>query len=178
MNLLKIPQFTQTARKHWQEEMLPRYQRLSLREQRLLIFTTIALPALLFIYGIWLPVTDRIDALSNTMPALQDQLREAQMLADRLQQGGHRGAGKRDPLALVEQTAKASGVRPYITRIKPQPGMGGGQRLLVRMHQVPYPNLIKFLARLAKDGVGLYRAKLLKGDKPGLLDADLTAVTE
>jgi len=175
MNLLKISQFGQMVRGHWQEEVLPRYQRLLPREQRLLIFTAIALPALLFVYGIWLPVTDRIHALRDAMPALQDQLREAQTLADRLQQGGHKLAGKRNTLALVEQAAKASGVRRYITRIKPQPGMGGGQRLLIRMHQVPYPKLVKFMNRLAKDGLALGRAKLLAGNKLGLLDADLLA---
>jgi len=175
MNLLKIVQFGQTIRDRWQEEMLPRYRRLSPREQRLLIFTTIALPVLLFVYGIWLPVTDRIHALRDAMPVLQDQLHEAQTLADRLQQGERRPAGKRNALALVQQAAQASGVRQYITRIKPQPGMGGGQRLLIRLHQAPYPNLVRFLDLLAKDGLALGRSKLLAGNKPGLLDADLLA---
>jgi len=178
MNRLNIPQIRQIIRDRWQEDILPRYQRLSPREQRFLIFTVIALPILLFVYGVWLPVTDRIHALERAMPALQDQLREAQTLADRLQQGGHKTAGNRNALAIVEQAAKASGVRQYITRIKPQPGLGGGQRLLIRIHQAPYPNLVKFMDMLAKEGVALGRAKLLGGDKPGLLDVDLTAVAE
>jgi len=178
MNRLKISQFGQTVRERWQEEILPRYRRLSPREQRLLIFTAIVLPVLLFVYGVWLPVTDRIHALERAMPTLQDQLRKAQTLADRLQQGGHKPAGKRNALAMVEQAAKTSGVRQYITRIKPQPGMGGGQRLLIRIHQVPYPELVKFMDLLAKDGVALGRAKLLASDKSGLLDADLTAILE
>jgi len=178
MNRLKIAQFRQTIRDRWQEDILPRYQRLSPREQRLLIFTTITLPFLLFVFGVWLPVSDNIHALERAMPALQGQLREAQTLANRLQQGGHKSAGKRNALAVVEQAAKASGVRQYITRIKPQPGLGGGQRLLIRIHQAPYPNLVKFMGLLAKDGVALGRAKLLAGDTPGLLDADLTAEGE
>jgi len=178
MNRLKIPQFGQTIHDRWQEEILPRYRRFSPREQRLLILTAIALPVLLFVYGVWLPATDKIHTLELAMPALQSQMRESQALADRLQAGGHKSTGKNNALALVEQAARSSGVRQYITRIKPQSVMGGGQRLLIRMHQVPYPNLVKFLGRLAKDGLALGRAKLLAGDKPGLLDADLTAVAE
>ncbi len=177
MNSLKTAPFGLMIRDLWQKELLPRYRRLSLREQRLLILTVIALPALLFVYGIWLPVTDRIHALRGAMPALQDQLSEAQTLADHLHQEVRRPAGKRNALALVEQAVQASGMRRYITRIKPQPGMGSGGRLLIRLHQAPYPNLVKFLSLLVKNGVTLGRVKLLAGNTPGLLDVDLTAVT-
>lgn len=180
MKLADIISRGQSLWKHVREELLPRYRRLSPREQRLLIFTAIALPVLLFIFGVWLPVTDRIHALRDAMPALQDQLREAQTLADSLQQAGKQGgrktSGKQNALTQVEQAAKGSGVRQYITRIKPQPGMSGGQRLLIRMHQAPYPNLVKFLFRLAKDGLTLGRAKILASDKPGLLDVELLVI--
>ncbi len=178
MNLSRITQFRQAILDRWQEEALPRYQRLLPREQRLLIFTAIGLPILLFVYGIWLPMEDTIHTLRDAMPTLQGQLREAQTLADRLQQEGHKPAGRRNALAMVEQIAKASGVRQHITRIKPQPGMGGGGRLLIRMHQAPYPKLVKFMGLLAKDGMALGRVKLLAGGKPGLLDVDLGVVTK
>jgi len=178
MNFLKFSQGSQTFHKRWQEDVLPRYKRLSPREQHLLLFAAIAFPVLLFVYGVWMPVTDRIHALQNAMPALQDQLHEAQTLADRLQQSGHKASGKRNALALVEQAAQASGVRRHITRIKPQPGMSGGQRLLIRIHQAPYPKMVKFLDLLAKGGFVLVSTKLLAGDTPGLLDVELTVVAE
>ncbi len=173
MNRLKISQFGRTIHDRWQEEMLPRYRRLSPREQRLLIFTAIALPVLLFVYGVWLPVMDKVHSLEKVLPTLQGELREAQVLADRLQKGGHKAIGKHNALAMVEQAAKASDVRQYITRIKPQPSLGGGQKLLIRIHQAPYPNLVKFMGLLAKDGVDLGRTKLLAGDKAGVLDVDM-----
>jgi len=173
MNFSQMTQFGQATHDLWQKELLPRYQRLLPREQALLIVTAIGVPVLLFVYGVWLPMMDRSHALRDAMPVLRDQLREAKTLADRLQQGVHQPIGKRNALAMVEQVAKTSGVRRYITRIKSQPGMGGGERLLIRMHQTPYPKLVKFMGLLAKGGMAPGRTKLLAGDKPGLLDVDL-----
>ncbi len=155
------------------EKLLPYYQRLSRREQLLLRLAALTFPTLLFIFGVWLPTTDRIHALQTAMPSLQAQLDEARLLAERLQRSRHQGGVKKDALSLVEQAAKVSGIRRHITRIKPRAGMGDRHGLLIRLHRAPYPNLIRFLSRLAKGGLTLKRAKLMGSGKPGLLEVDL-----
>lgn len=168
---------TRPLREWANAELLPRYHRLSLREQRLLVFAIVALPVAALIFAVWLPVRDEAAILRQKLPVLEAQWREANMLADRLKQHGKRPAEGQDILTVVNQAVQGTGVRPYITRIKPQPALAREQRLMVRMQQVPYPKLIRFLDRLAKDGVALDRVKLLRGSKPGLIDVDLMAVS-
>ncbi len=168
----------QSLRGQLREVVLPRYQRLSRRERGLVLAVSVVLPIALFIFGFWLPVADEIRTIRQELPALQGQLREAQVLANRLQQRGETPASKRNLLALVGQLAEVSGVRRYVTRIRPQPGMGSGQRLLIRMRQVPYPGLVRFLSRLATKGVPLSSARLTAREKPGVVDASLVAAEQ
>lgn len=173
---IRLRDAIQSGRKWAEAELLPQYQRLSLREQRLVLAAVVAFPVAGFVFGIWLPVKDEAAGLRTTLPKLEAQWREADTLATRLQQNGKKATNKRDILSAVEQAAKASSVRSYITRIKPQAAIGEGQQLLVYMRKAPYDKLVRFLARVAKDGLGLGRAKLLPSGKPSLLDVELLVV--
>ena len=160
----------------WREEVAPRIERLAPRERRLLALVAMLLPALIFIFGIWLPVRDSIAELEHALPAQRAALAEAKTLAGKLsarKAGGQIRAKKLDVLEVVQRAAKETGVRQHITRIKPEPDAGGGQRLLVRVHLAPYPKLVRFLGALARAGAPLNRARLLATDKPGIVDGDL-----
>jgi len=175
---IRLSRLGQSLRGQLREAVLPRYQRLSRREQGLVLAISMVLPVAFFIFGFWLPVADEIGAIRQELPVLQAQSHEAQALANHLQQRGKTSATTRNLLALVGQVAEASGVRRYVTRIRPQPGVGSSQRLLIRMHQVPYPGLVRFLARLATRGVSLSSARLTASEKPGVLDVSLVAAEQ
>jgi len=146
------------------------FRALPRRRQWFAALTVLALSILLFTFGLWLPLQNRLQGLEAALPRLAEQGREAEVLAARLQDRETAGNHK-DALELIEQAARTSGVRPYITRIKPQVGLGG-RVLMLRMHRVPYAPLVRFLSRLAHGGLVLARARLLASSKPGLLEAE------
>jgi len=154
-------------------KVLPWYQQLPQREQRLLLSAMVILPVLIFVFGLWLPIEDKIDSIRKELPKLQQQVQEARVLASKIKRYG-RKAGSKDLLTTVEQSARKSNVRSFIVRLKPQPGPDGGQRLQIRMQSVPYPSLVYFLGTLAQSGVGLGRVKMLgKSEQPGYVDVNL-----
>ncbi|MDQ6950534.1 MAG: type II secretion system protein GspM [Mariprofundales bacterium] len=163
-------------------QFLPYYQRLSAREQYLLIVVAIVLPALLFVMGVWQPVVDQINTLEGALPKLQGQLHEAQRLADRLQTLGRGGSGTAampsNALESIEQAAAMSGIRKNITRIKPDIGMGGAQRMRIIIHSAPYPVMIKFLFHLIQKGIILAKVQMVATDTPGQLNAVVLVMTK
>ncbi|MFQ5355411.1 MAG: type II secretion system protein GspM [Mariprofundaceae bacterium] len=154
--------------------LLPRYQLLQKREQRMVLTTMVVLPVALFLFGLWLPLIAQVHDAQKSIPALEQQYSEIQLLAKKLKRDGKR-KGNQDLLTTVEQSAQVSHVRSSIVRLKPQPDLNGKKRLQIRMQSVPYQSLIYFLYKLAQAGVSLDRAKMLASAKPGILDVDLLA---
>jgi len=160
-----------------QQHLLPRYQQLQQREQRLLLATAIVLPLLILVFGVWLPLRDEAAAIRAAMPALQAQLAEANLLAGKVTAGGTAGGAKTaaqgDLLTRVDTAARTGNIRQFITRIKPQPGLSG-QSVLVQLRKAPYADSVRFLAAMAGQGVGSERAKLSDVEANGLVDVDIT----
>jgi len=152
---------------------MPRYQQLQTREQRLLLGTAALLPLLILVFGLWLPMRDEAAAMRAAMPALEAQLAEAGILADKVAKGGVKTAAQGDLLSQLDTAARSSNVRQFITRIKPQPGLSG-QSVLVQLRKAPYADMVRFLGQMAGLGVHTARAKLSDVEANGLVDVDIT----
>lgn len=161
------------ARASMHGSLLPWYQRLSPREQRL-VGVVVALCCIGFVaFGIVLPLQDREVAMRQQVARLADQAREAGVLAARLQQGG--GAPRADLLSVVEQVAVRSGVRRYMTRIRPQMGADGARQLSLQLKAVPYAKVVGFVAALHRRHVGMARLRMQAADRPGDVHVEATA---
>lgn len=155
--------------------LLPRYQRLQPREQRLLQAAALLVPVLVVVFGLILPVHDRIKRLHSDVGALAAQASEANALADQLRLHGRRTPGAANPMSGVEQAAQQTKVHSFITRIKPDLSLGDNkQRLIVNLKAAPYAGVVRFLGRLQASGMAIAQAKLYAIDQPGLVDAELT----
>lgn len=157
----------------WRQHALPYYRQLQDREQRLLLAAAIALPLLVLVFGLWLPLRDEADAIRARMPELQAQLSEARMLADKVARDGVNAEAQGDLLARVDAAARGSNVRQFVTRIKPQPGLEG-QSVLVQLRKAPYADTVRFFSQMAGSGARTDRAKLTDVEANGLVDVDIT----
>ncbi|OIO69518.1 MAG: hypothetical protein AUJ58_05615 [Zetaproteobacteria bacterium CG1_02_55_237] len=164
---------TRKPRDLWRQHVLPWYQHLQQREQRLVLGTSVILPLLIVVFGMWLPLRDEAMQISSTMPELQAQLLEAQLLADKVAKGGVKSAAQGDLLTVVDTAARGSNIRQFITRIKPQLGVSG-QSVLVQLRKAPYADTVRFFTQMANQGVSTERAKLSDVEANGLVDVDIT----
>ena len=146
---------------------MPYYQGLAEREQRLLLFAATALPLMLLIFGLMLPLNDALIAKKQALASLQTQAQEAEMLAIQLQQQGDQPE-RGNSMSIVDQQARQAGVRQFITNLRPQ--MSGTEaRLWIQMRNAPYHETVQFLEALAKQGVSLTQVKLQKGEQAGFV---------
>jgi len=150
---------------------LPRYQQLDNREQRLVLIAALLLPILIIIFGLMWPLKDRQDVLRTNLAAVEKRAVEAEQLAQYLIRHPHTGqsAGVTDHLlTTVEQLARKTGVRQYMTRIKPQASPDGSeQRLMISMKDAPYDATLRWVHALAGAHAGLKRLKIQAADVPG-----------
>jgi len=157
-----------------QGEVRERYSALQAREQRIVLIAVVLLPLMVIVFGFWLPLRDRVQALETGMPGFEAQLAEAQQLAARAGKNGGKAVVRGDLLSVVEQQARAAKVRRFITRIKPMPGTGH-QRVLVQLRKARYADVVQFLANMASQGVSSSRVKLTDvGKRNGLVDVDVS----
>lgn len=156
----------ETVRALYEQQLLPRYQALSYRDQRMLLILAAFLAVALPLFGLILPLHDRVEQAGAYLIKVKSEAAEAKLLADRMQQGGAKRAGG-NVMSTVDRLARSSGVRSFMTRIRPQPISGGSEALTVQMKDVPYRETIAFLEALAKAGLGLSQLKLQSADSPG-----------
>ena len=154
-------------------EWLPRYQQLDRREQRLLLGAAVLLPILMVVFGLILPMQDRQQALRHDLSTVAKQAAEAEQLSQYLiRHPAHQGsAATSDHLLItVEQLARKTGVRQYMTRLKPQNSPDGtSQRLMIRMKDAPYDATLRWVHALAGAHAGLTSLKIQATDKPGYI---------
>ena len=150
-----------------------RYASLQPREQRVLLVAAVLLPLLVFVFGVWLPLRDRVRALEASLPHDSARLLEVQMLA--VEAGKHSGKSpaRGDLPSMVERQSRAAGIRTFITRIKPRPAASGVQRVAVQLRKAPYAGVVRFLSGMAALGVSVPRVKLADVARNGLVDADV-----
>ena len=152
---------------------LPRYRQLDGREQRLLLVAAMVLPVVIVVFGLLLPMNDRRQSLRSDLSRVQKQAAEAEQLAQYLLK--HQGrtqpaSGSAQLLTTVEQLARKTGVRQYMTRIRPQNSPdGASQRLMARMKDAPYDAALRWIYALAGEHVGLQSLKIEASDKPGYI---------
>ncbi len=157
-----------------QVEVRDRYALLQPREQRIALVAAILLPLIIMVFGFWLPLRDRIQSLEAGMPEFTAQLAEAQQLAARAEKNGGATVAHGDLLSIVEQQARATKVRRFITRIKPMPGTGN-QRVLVQLRKARYADVVNFFVQMAGQGVTGSRVKLTAvGQRNGLVDVNVS----
>lgn len=150
-----------------EEQVLPRYQALSHRDQRMLMLLAVFLAITLPLFGMILPLHDKLQATKQQVAGLKLQAADAEQLAMRLQQGVKAGAGGGSVMATVDRIARSSGVRQFMTRIRPQNAMGDGETLMVNMKDAPYKESISFLSSLAEAGLELTELKLQAAEAAG-----------
>lgn len=154
-----------------EQELLPRYRQLEPREQHLVLAAAVLLPVMIMLFGVLLPLQDRQHALHQELVAVQNQATEAETIATYLLEHGVKGKNgpaSENMMTTVERLARQTGVRKFMTRIKPQITPDGGEkRLMISMKDVPYDATLRFIHALAKHHIGLNRLKLQAADSPG-----------
>ena len=156
-----------------QSRILPRYQQLEMREQRVLLAAAVILPMAILIFGILLPMQDKQAALQAELAGLQQQAETAEALAIQLAESEttEKKTGEQAPLlATVERLARLSKAREYMTRIRPQPSVSGtGQRLMLQLKNVPFEANVRFVDALAREHLDLNSMKIQAGTSAGLV---------
>ncbi|MDQ7004973.1 MAG: type II secretion system protein GspM [Ghiorsea sp.] len=145
----------------WQERFAPRYDALAESEQRILNIAAITLPLILFIFGIVLPILDKNTALQQDISNLSAQVLEANQLADQLEkQPKTMGATNTSLLSQVDSLARQSDVRQFMTRLRPQPVIGGKKQLQTQIKNAPYKAIAVFISKLEMSGLNITRIKI------------------
>ncbi|HIP07155.1 MAG TPA: hypothetical protein EYG66_04715 [Mariprofundaceae bacterium] len=145
----------------WQQRFAPRYDALAESEQHIIKIAAIILPIIIFVFGVALPVADKNTALKNDMQKLSSQVAEANQLADVLnKKTKQQGANKSNLLSHVDNLARQSGVRQFMTRLRPQPVIGGKQQLQTQIKNAPYKSVAAFSTNLENNGLNITRIKI------------------
>jgi len=93
---------------------------------------------------------------------LQHQAHEANRLADVLELAPKQSSA--DPqgntLTQVDKIARQTGIRAFITKLRPQQIMGGGSRLQTQLKEAPYAEVVLFLSALEKENLPISQLKI------------------
>jgi len=147
----------------WAKHAAPRYDALSESEQRTVKIAAVVLPILIFIFGITLPILDQNTALKTSVTSLAKQVDEANHLADLLAAHPAAKSNSGNPnnmLSDVDKLARQTGVRTYMTRLRPQQVLSGKQRLQTQIKDVPYQKLTLFISALEDHGYAINPLKI------------------
>ncbi|MBL4775250.1 MAG: type II secretion system protein M [Mariprofundus sp.] len=159
----------------FETHLLPRYQQLESREQKIVLAAALLLPLIIILFGLILPLQDSQQALQKELSLMQNKAIEADKLASYLTQHAAKlnaNSNTENLLTIVERLARQSKVRRFITRIKPQSSPGPSQqRLLLRIKDAPYETVLKFIHALAKRNLGLKSMKIQAAKTPGFVHA-------
>jgi len=157
-----------------EEQLLPHYQQLERREQKIVIFAALALPLMLIVFGILLPLHDKQQILQAELSLMQKQAAEAQQLASYINKHGtslKSSDNTESLLTIVERLARQSKIRRFITRIKPQHSPNAThQQLMLRIKNAPYTTSLRFIHSLAEQGLSVKTLKLQATKTPGIVN--------
>lgn len=168
----KLTMYFDSLRQRIEELVLPRYQQLEAREQRIVRIAAVLLPLMIIVFGFLLPLQDKQKALRAQLITAQSQASEAEKLAQNLSARTveqKNDTGSKDILTRVERLARETKVRDFMTRIKPNNSPDGSQKLMVRMKNVPYDATLRFIHALAANNLGINSLKLQAADAPGFV---------
>jgi len=165
---LERSQFRQTIRARVDQFWVPYYQSLAVREQRILWIAAIILPIIIFIFAIALPLSDAREGKLEALSKLTAQAFEAERLAVRLQKNSP-AKSHASPMTTADAIAKDVKISQFVTRMIPQIGGGGGQRLLIQLRSAPYRKAVVFLDRLSQEGLSLQSVKMQRAEASGMI---------
>ena len=154
------------AERLFEQQLQPHYQALAPREQKLVAGLALFLITAVPLFGLILPLNDSHKAVAESAQLLQSQAIEAGRLADQVQSRGS-VATSGNVMSDVDRIARSSKVRKFMTRIKPQQGVGGSSGLLIQMKSAPYRDVIGFISAVGNQGLAFTRIRIQKADSPG-----------
>lgn len=161
----------QSMNQLFETQLLPRYQQLEAREQKIVLAASLLLPLMFIAFGLILPLQDRQIALQKELSLAQNDSVKAESMASYLIKYAadpKSNTGTENLLTAVERLARQTNVRNFITRIKPQSSPSGGtQQLMLHFKNAPYDAVLRFVHTLAKQNLGLKRMKLQTAKAPG-----------
>ncbi len=147
------------------ERWLAYYQALQPREQWLLHFAAIALPSILAWFGLWLPLQEHHDELVQTLQQRRHDAEEAERLARILQQATREDAGQKETrdgslLAYIDALLTKYELRDVVTRMTPQSGMDGKQRLRLELRDFPYEKAAQLLIDIERESMHIRQMRM------------------
>ncbi len=153
----------------WQQSFAPKYNALQDSEQRIVRIAAIFIPLIIFVFGIVLPILDKNTALQHEVATLAEKAQEANALADSLaKQPQQTKMLNGNILSQVDNIARQTHVRQFMTRLRPQPLANGKQKLQTQIKDAPYKDIASFIVALEKAGLSLSQVKIQKV-KPGFV---------
>lgn len=155
------------------ESILAYYQGCAPREQKLLLITSVVLPFVIVVFGLMLPIYDRIAELEHEVSIAQQQFSEAESIAEKLQRNPSTAAPRGDILVIVEKSLRELKIRKFITRMKPIASLSGKKSLTVQMKGIPYSSVIRLLNRMDSVGINLVQLKFHSTAKSGVVNIEL-----
>ena len=143
----------------------------------MIILGAIALGLILPYFAIWLPLQDNVMALQKQVQEQQAVKRWMnQALAEVKQLGGGSGAAVksrdgRSLMAVVDQTAKRSGLGTGLKRLEPE----GQAAVKVWLEQVAFDDMLRWLISLEqKNGLAVATITIDRQDAEGRVNARMT----
>lgn len=154
---------------------------LAMRERVIVAGGAAFLLILILWLGAWVPLSERVDQLEQTVTVQQetlDWMRNATAEIQQLRrQGGApvaTGLGGRSLLAVVDQAAKSAGLSSGLKRIEPE----GTDRVRVRFEQIPFDTFMRWLDSLNRQyGVFTQTITVEREEAPGRVNVRLTLDT-
>ena len=146
----------------WESTLAPRYNALEESEQRILRIAAIALPLILFVFGLLLPVADNNKALRVGLASIASQAAQADHLADILaaNPAGNNADTQGTPLTRVDKIARQTDIHSFMTKLRPQPGIGNDVGLQIQLKEAPYPKVTTFISTLERSGLAVTQLRM------------------
>ncbi|MDX8382799.1 MAG: type II secretion system protein GspM [Ghiorsea sp.] len=156
----------------WETHLAPKYHALEEREQYIVRLAAILLPLIIFVFGMLLPAADKNTQLHAEIKAFSSQVAEAEQLAKQLaaqpQNQSKGNPSSNNMLTQVDNLARKTGVRSFMTRLRPQQVMGSKPRLQAQIKNAPYAKVASFLTALANNNLPVSQIKI-QAVSPGLV---------
>jgi len=152
---------------------LERLRALPPRDQMMYVGGAAAVLLILFL-SLWLPMHRELGRLRTAVPQEKVQLAQMQVQAmeiSQLRASGRMPRGGGSLMAMLEQSASASGLRGRITRMEPD----GGNGARVSLDGVNFNALVGWLGNLqTQGGVRVEKATFDSQPNPGVVNARVT----
>ncbi len=145
-------------------------------ERRILIWGAVALGLILPYFAIWSPIQGDIEVLQQQVQEQQAVKRWMNQASAEVKQlgGGSVAVQPRDGrslLAVVDQTAKRSGLGPGLKRLEPE----GQAAVKVWLEQVSFDDMLRWLSSMEqKNGLAVATITIDRQDVAGRVNARLT----